>query len=130
MKSKMYISDLVKANPLFGATTEFNIVKMLNLLKLEVNSTNITNLNNIVNKLTVKNLIKLFCLVILFTPIDTIFADSHSPVYGGKLKSALASEGIRGFETWKDTTATETHIYSVMNYKILYHLLIVYLYPH
>ena len=71
-------------------------------------------INNIVNKLTVKNLIKLFCLVILFTPIDTIFADSHSPVYGGKLKSALASEGIRGFETWKDTTATETHIYSVI----------------
>jgi peptide/nickel transport system substrate-binding protein len=71
-------------------------------------------IKNIVNKLTVKNLIKLFCLVILFTPIDTIFADSHSPVYGGKLKSALASEGIRGFETWKDTTATETHIYSVI----------------
>ena len=71
-------------------------------------------INNIVNKLTVKNLIILFCLVILFTPVNSIFADGHSPVYGGKLKSALASQGIRGFETWKDTTGTETHIYSVI----------------
>lgn len=51
MKSKLYISDLVKANPLFGETVDFNVVKMLNLLKLEVNSANVTKLNNMVNKL-------------------------------------------------------------------------------
>ena len=48
---KSYIIDLVKANPLFGEDNNFNIVKMLNILKLDVNSTNTTNLNNIINRL-------------------------------------------------------------------------------
>ncbi len=71
-------------------------------------------MNNNRNKITANSLIILFGMMIFFALSDNVFADSRTPVYGGKLRSALASQGIRGFETWKDTTGTETHIYTVL----------------
>ena len=39
---------------------------------------------------------------------------STEPVYGGSLVSAMPAQGIRGFQTWGDTTGNETHVYTVL----------------
>ncbi len=39
---------------------------------------------------------------------------SVGPFYGGSITSAMAAQGIRGFETWQDTTGNETHVYTAL----------------
>ena len=52
VNQRLYIKDFTIANPLFENTKDLNIVKMLNILNLEVNSTNTSKLNSIINKLS------------------------------------------------------------------------------
>jgi len=39
---------------------------------------------------------------------------SIGPFYGGSITSAMGTQGIRGFETWQDTTGNETHVYTAL----------------
>ena len=49
-------------------------------------------------------------VVITATPVPEV----TGPVYGGSLTSAMNTQGIRGFESWQDTTGNETHVYTVL----------------
>ena len=50
-------------------------------------------------------------VVITATPAP---AGEAGPIAGGSLTSAMSTQGIRGFESWQDTTGNETHVYTVL----------------
>ena len=41
-------------------------------------------------------------------------AGEDGPIPGGSLTSAMSAQGIRGFESWQDTTGNETHVYTAL----------------
>ena len=48
------------------------------------------------------------------TSVEEPAMSSTEPVYGGSLVSAMPTQGIRGFQTWQDTTGNETHVYTAL----------------
>ena len=49
------------------------------------------------------------------------FGQSFAQTQGGEISSAISATGIRGFETWQDTTGVETHLYNLIFDKLVWY---------
>ena len=62
-------------------------------------------------------------LVIHFLIFSTLilFGQALAQTYGGTLTSTLGATGVRGFESWQDTTGVETHVYNLIYDKLVWY---------
>jgi peptide/nickel transport system substrate-binding protein len=50
-----------------------------------------------------------------------LFGTAAAQSYGGSLTSSLSTSGIRGFESWQDTTGVDNHAYNLLYDKLVWY---------
>ena len=60
-------------------------------------------------------------LSLLIGAATMLFGGTLAQTYGGSLTSAIGATGVRGFDSWRDTTGVETHVYNLIYDKLVWY---------